>query len=495
MSDIALKSSMFGLWLQINGANTPPLFLGCHELGDLSVPQSGSTPVRCRTADGKGWRTVQQLLAPPDNPGTNIQTLQFAQRDLIEKISKCSANLFILGTDCGDRSLFSSYQRGEIMHNIRVTSKTFGGMQMREEDVSATVAVDIISDEVLDVDELTFTPHVTTEVLAFNSIWVSPDEACGGNCGVQVVAGDLQLMVADGGAGKAKAYMSVDGGANWTALATEPGAVGKHLMGVTAVQIDATTKRFLIALEASAGAQGTVYLTDDNGATYVTATLGGAAAGHGVTKGTGFYGKVKDFCFAASALGFIYKSIDGGETWVAKESGAIHVGDYACINFADDTYGIAGGEADIIALSDDGGETWYEAGDDTSTGDDILCCARLDRNRLWVGTDSGKLFYSQDGGDTWEQRGGWVGSGVGKVMDILFLNELVGFMLAQTAGPVGSVYRTIDGGNTWEKQNAITGNTGLNKLAAIAQDYVMLCGEPNVGPLGVYAKGVATNQP
>ena len=43
----ALTSRMGALWVQPDGPNTEPKFLGCHELGDLSEAEGGVELIRC----------------------------------------------------------------------------------------------------------------------------------------------------------------------------------------------------------------------------------------------------------------------------------------------------------------------------------------------------------------------------------------------------------------------------------------------------------------
>lgn len=493
----ALKSNQAALFLQPDGANTALVFLGCHNVGDIVQPLRSLTPVRCRTADGKGWTTVAELEAPPGNVTTSLDTLLGAQRDYIERLvtNYCPANLFVMHYACGPINQINGYTRGEVLHLLRPTQRTFSSMVTSDEQQASKVAVDIEAEELLDADEMKFGKLYTADIHALNDIWANSDATCNTDCDVAAAAGKTQYAVADSAVGpaKGKAYKSVNSGETWAALAVDPGGAGLNLMGIKRIVTGTNTYRVLIAQEALGGDQGTIYFSDDDGATYTTATLGGAAAGHGIIKATGFYMPAGDFGFAAVKAGYIYKTIDSGATWVAKESAAIAAGDYSCIHFADKFYGIAGGAADVIAMTDDGGETWAAA---TATGAAavINCCWRLDKYRAWVGTANGRLYYTTDAGVTWTRRQGWVGDGVGAVKDIWFLNEMIGYMARNTAGPIGYILKTIDGGLNWKVMPYVT-NIGLNRLSVVSQNFVMACGEPDATPLGVILKGVAANVP
>jgi photosystem II stability/assembly factor-like uncharacterized protein len=250
-------------------------------------------------------------------------------------------------------------------------------------------------------------------------------------------------------------------------------------MAVTSFMIGASTRRYLVAKEGTGGAvQGSVAYSDNAGTTWTEVNIGGAAQGHGAKTGRGLWALDSRHIWLAGEGGYIYFSEDGGQTWTAVEAGALTATDYACVHFVDENYGMAGAPAGIVVLSSDGGVTW-ELATAPSAGD-VLCCYRQDVNRMWVGTDDGEIYYSRDGGATWTERTGWTGSGVGTVRDIEFYNELIGFMLYNTAAPLGSVLRTIDGGYTWDVLTTPT-NSGLNDIVVANADTVYAVGEANGG--------------
>ena len=77
---------------------------------------------------------------------------------------------------------------------------------------------------------------------------------------------------------------------------------------------------------------------------------------------------------------------------------------------------------------------------------------------------------------TWTRVTGWTGDGVGQVRDIMFVNDVVGFMIVNNATPVGTMLFTRDCGNTWEALTTST-NTGLNALAAVKAKLAYAVGE------------------
>jgi photosystem II stability/assembly factor-like uncharacterized protein len=484
MSDV-LKSTMSSLWIQLDGANTEPEFLGCHELDDISEPLSSFAPIRCRKADGSGWRTVGQSESPPDNVTTTVTTLLYSQRDLIEKLRTCPANLFILQRECGPVNVFSGFTRGQILYNVRAESRTFSNMLQREADDPSTVAVAMVADSLIDIDGLVVTRIATTEPQALNSVWSNTDLRCADSCGTAQAVGELVYASADGGAATANVQYSHDLGLTYAALATDPLlAIGLHAMAITRFSMGGSDYRVLVSECGIIATQGKVAYTDNNGAgVWTPVTIGGAAAGHGAQTGHSLFALDMNNIWLATLAGYIYKSTDGGETWTAVDAAGISVANYYCIHFADEQYGVAGGVADKIAISSDGGINWTAAAV-TGGGGEILCCKRIDKDHIWVGDDDGKLWYSNTGGvgaGTWTQRTGWVGSGIGDVKDIMFVNELVGFMLHNDAGVVGTVLQTIDGGATWTALDT-PANLGLNKIAAVSTSLAHVVGEVGAAP-------------
>lgn len=491
-TDLAIKSSRISIWGQIDGANTDPVLIACNDLDPIEAPEGNATPVRVRNNNGDGWRVVAQLEAPPELVTTKLTTNMFKQRAFIEKLTRCKGNLFVLVSECGDIDLFNNWIRAQLLHQISRQGRTYTmPTQQNDAEVVATVAAAIQALEMFDADTLTLSRMALAEANAANGIQSNQNASCLDDCNIALHPGDYQIIVCDSAVApaKGKVYVKRGYGVAFAATAADPGGAGLNLMSGSIVRMSANTYRLIVAQEGVLAAQGKVFYSDDWGATWTTTNVGGAAAGHSAVKGTGMFAPISRFVFLATLDGYIYKSTDGGEIFTAKESGVITGNDYKCIHFANEEYGVAGAIGDIIAVTSDGGETWTVA-TATGGGGDILCCQRLDRDHIWVGDDDGKLWYSNDGGATWTQRTGWSGSGTGDVQDIQFLNELQGFMLHNTAGPVGHLYMTIDGGANWKQLNTVT-NVGMNQLAVADKDTLSIAGEVTAGTATILLGEVA----
>lgn len=484
MSDKALTSRNGALWIQPNGPSplNPVYLLGCHDLGDLTIPEGDISPLRCFKTDGSGWNVIGETTAPPDMPSTSIDTLLFRQRDWLEKMGPCAFSLYALARDCGDASVFSNYVRGEILTNARLTEKTYANLAKREEDVEMTLSVPIKGWEVLDVDDLHADLVAHASIVDQNDVIANPEQRCQGDCGDTLTVGQDVYTVTDGaGAAKPEVYLSTNEGVTFTAGATDPYAVADNVMAITRFIVGKSTVRLVIGLDAPAGAQGSINYSDDGFATAATTVnIGGAAAGHGVTYGGGLFALDQFHIWLASAAGYIYKSIDGAVTWTAVESAGVTAGDYTQVHFCNTVDGVAVAAAGIVATSHDGGDSWQAATVIGAGAAGNLTCQRFDQNRILVGDDAGKLWYSDDDGVTWTQITNFVGSGAGDVRDLHIVNDHVIWMITDSAAPVGTVHHTINGGYNWTAVDTPT-NVGLNAIWAANEHLAYVVGNDNAG--------------
>lgn len=461
MGKLTTKNGM--LWVQPNGPNTQLYPLACHDLGDLTEAEGGIELLRCWKQDRSGWDVVGQTETPPDPVKFSVELMTEKARDWLEKVT-CPFGMYWTQSDCGPVDEFSNYVTGGVIQHVRRAQKTRSGVVHHEEDQPTKLAVDLEAwPPVLDMDELAVDRLTTTSALAANDVYANGDRRCEGDCGAAIDPGQYLVIPSDSAVGPATAdvLFSSDAGVTIAAGATDPFGAGFNVMATTRFPISRTGYRVIAGREGTGAVQGQMAYSDDNGATWTVVSIGGAGVGHGPTYGHGLYSFDRYNIWLASADGYIYKSSDGGATWVAKEAGVIHAADNHFISFADKTYGLAGGAAGVISLTNDGGETWIAGG--IPAASPARCGQRLDRNRCWVGLDNGSLYYSNDGGMTWTARTGFP---AGAIRSLHFANVYQGFLLHNTAAPVGTVYHTNNGGWTWEALTTPT-NNGLNSVYAL----------------------------
>jgi photosystem II stability/assembly factor-like uncharacterized protein len=156
---------------------------------------------------------------------------------------------------------------------------------------------------------------------------------------------------------------------------------------------------------------------------------------------------------AASRMGWVYRSIDGGETWETlsdwRDMGII-TRLVASPEFATDGIVFACTEQDGILKSSDRGRTWKAASFGLLNLSVVSLCFSPDFGRdevVFAGTDSGGLFRSRNGGRAWRESGeGLPNSAVQCVaLSPNYAEDGVLFAGTEDRG----LYRSQDGGRTW----------------------------------------------
>lgn len=462
------------LWIQPDGPNTAVYPLGCHDLGDLAESTGGIELLRCFKPDRSGWDVVGQTETPPDPVSFSVDFMVEKARDRLEKVT-CPFAMYVTMSDCGRVDEFSNYVRGQIMTNVRRASRSYSNLVHHEEQNPATASVELEAWELLDIDDLSVARMTTALTQAWNDIAPSVDLRCSGDCGDQVDPGELAVVGSDAlGGATADVPLTADEGVTWAAAAADPFGIAFNVMAVARVNVGRTTTRLIAGREGTGATQGQVAYSDDNGATWTAVSIGGAAVGHGVTYGQGIHVYDRWNIWLASADGYIYKSTDAGASWTAVESGVIHAADNHVIHFADDTYGICGGAAGVISVSSDGGLSWSAGG--VPAASPVRGVWRFDRNNCWCCLTNGTLWYSTNGGATWTQRtGGGLPTAVA-MRGMWWANRYQGFLIHNSAVPVGTIYHTNNGGSTWEALTTPT-NTGLNSIRGVSPSLVYATGE------------------
>jgi len=467
------------IFIQPNGANNVKYYLGCHGLDELSETTGKVESIRAFNVARNGWDTVGSKISPPDDISITIDTLYQRDVDWLEKQGDCSMGIYVYHYGCGRADAADrNYERAIIVPDARRTSIKYSGLAAREEDRETTLEAGFTASPPLlhAVAPSLMTTQLTSSgsSSALVGLWANTDTRCVGACGAARSAGDVRVAVGKSPTAPGVAIPIVYDATTrtWSAMASGPFASKINIASVVVLDLDNTTQRVVVAAEASSGTQGYVSYTDDWGTTWHNVAIGSAAAGHGAVGPQALVATGTYTLLLASAEGYIYRSTDAGETWVAVETATITATDYRAIHLVGD-YGIAVGDDDSIAITRTGGVTWEASAADTGTGDDLLTCWVHDANNLWVGTSGGELWYSYDGGSSWYQRTGWSGSGSGSVAAMYWQHRYVGYIVHNDT--VGTLLRTIDGGATWE--TVYTAIVTLAHLVATGINSVIAVGE------------------
>jgi hypothetical protein len=484
------------LWVQRDGPNTIPVYLGCHQLNDVDKPEGDVELIFCPDESGPNrFKTVGSLQGAAGAITSSIVTDVTDEIDELER-AECPFTLFVHMSERGRRDVFANFDRTYVFSNVRITNRGLSNLTARTPDDNARSeqTFDVSAEELLNLKEPTINRQSISETSNINDITFCNDEACRTERDPATAVCQTGFAVTDAPTGSpsttANVLVTTNGG-TWAATGADPFAVTEDIIAVECFQLGRDTVRVVVARGTTdAGNPAEIAYSDDSGTTWTTVNVGSVNGQYAPTRFS-LFARDRNLILFGTQDGYIYKSTDACLTWTAIESGTIHVGAWNAIRFSDENVGWAVGAANILAKTVDAGVSWTQVtGPTARAADAAIALDVLDRNRVWVGYDSGNLHYTLDGGATgnasWTERS-FTGAGVGDVRDVKMFGESLGFLLTDNASPVGTVHWTIDGGYTWSTLTTPT-NVGLNASFICDKWTFFVCGEAQ-GGTGYIAKG------
>ncbi len=211
---------------------------------------------------------------------------------------------------------------------------------------------------------------------------------------------------------------------------------------------------------------GSIYKTSDGGGTWVKTTDPDVNAA--IPQQMYFFDTLKGL---ARNDGAIYKTINGGKTW-DKVANVPDGSFYTDFTATSDGKAFVVGIEGVLDISDNEGTTWTHFNLNTTK---YLTSVDFYNDLIgFIGTADTTLFKTTDGGKTWKQ----INTGIPYLLikSVRFVNEFTGYMICHNNGGITWIYKTIDGGLSWsylreESQNLskisgfktlyITGGSGL----------------------------------
>lgn len=460
-----LKTSLGAIFIQLNGSNTQPQFVGCVDMDTLTEPGGEiDTLIRCLKVDGSGWTVKGATVKTVDTVTTSLTTYVESIQSALDLIQGSQANLFVHEREDGRANVFLNYVRSWAFQNIQVGGKTASDLVNKDTDTPGMAAYPISArPPVYRILQKDITRQSITETSALTCIVF---------CDVDCTTGFIGCEAGSGAT--ADVLYTSNGGTTWTATATDPFSTNERIASIACFLAIRNINRVMVALgTARASNPMAIAYSDNAGATWTSVDVGSV---------NGQYAKNHNSLFAYSpyhiwlvcGAGYIYKSIDQGMNWTAQESGATTTSSLYAVYFISETTGVVVGASGAVLVTMDGGFTWTLRTAPTAGSLNTVCM--IDQEHIWTGGSNGILYYSTDGGVTWNTRL-FSGSGNGDIRTIKFTG-LLGYMVVNYT--VGAVYTTIDGGYTWELQGAPT-NTGLNDVFICAANNVWVAGKVTTG--------------
>jgi photosystem II stability/assembly factor-like uncharacterized protein len=464
------------LWVQPDGPNTEPKYLGCHSIGDIPEPKGDSTILWCPDPARSGkFIANSSFRGEPGTITTSIETDIRKTADYLEDlaINGCPFPLYIHKVSCGRRDVFSNFDRSFVLRGADVTSSTLSKLASRNpaDEGESMQSFDISVQEVIRVFNMEMSRVSISETEEVTGIAACGESRCEGDCGASQKPEDYLWLsskaLVGSTANTADVLRSVKGAA-FTATTSDPFAGGMDIQGIVCFQMSRDVTRILVANGTTQAAHpAEIAYSDDAGASWTVVHLGTVNAEF-VADAKALYAQDRYHIWAGTSDGRIYFSSDAGVSWTVQENAVISGTDIMAIHFSDDQYGMAIYTGGHVATTSDGGSTW-SAGtiSGVTNGKDIHV---LSQYAAWA-VGSGGMVYTTDAGTTWMFRN------TSNIAAIDFYSDLIGFAVGGT-NTNDSVFMTIDGGYDWNTLPAVA-NSGFNNVMIISPKLAYVVGKIN----------------
>lgn len=488
MSDDYFGGGHGAIWLQPDGANTAPAYLGCHELGDITAPGGDITRTYCPDPSGPNrWKSAFVAQGPPGGVTTSIAALVGPTADFLTTIV-CPVPVYVHQSLCGRTDTFLNYDAGTQVQNGRITSETKSNFSQREGTDPATLTAELEGDPpMIQYWKLAIARQSTEEAEALLDIAMCGEDRCAGYCGASEEKCD-NLGIGAGGAGTANYLSTTDGGNIW-ATDVGPFGAGEFIASVVCFDIDRNVTRILVGNGLGAAKPPEVAYSDDGGDNWSAAIPIGAVDNDFFATGGNLWATDQYHVWGVTdPSGDIWFSEDGGVTWT--EQVTTNVNSLSHVHFLGTDLGLTVGELNTILSTVDGGAHWtVEDGPGVQDAIVATSCRVVTRNRWFIGYADGEIWYTENAGANFYQRTFPVPVGavtIVSITDIDFWDEFHGAFSTITTtatGHSGSIHRTVNGGYNWEgyampDDMDTDGTPGLNALIMCNPNLIYTVGDP-----------------
>lgn len=474
------------VWVQPDGPNTECKPLFCYDTDTIDEPQGGMSSHLCRKGDGQ-WHTVKQAQGSPGNVTTSLETWYSKTQSWLDAQvdRRCPIPLYFHHSFCGRPDIFLNYDRGKLVQNPFIESRSSGSMVKGradpEEDMEASTRSWDLAGAYPSPEywKLIWTLHGLGDNDPARDIAFCNAPQCLGPCGTLKDRCTDGFVGMDESAGAAATvYYTNDKGVTWSAAGGSP-AFGNDIAqsSVVCYAMDRDTMRWLVAADAAVGGNLVVSYSDSvTGATWTSVTVDANSdfAPHG---GCLFALDHRHIWLVTDLCDIYFNDTGGTGTW--DDQGAPAPDSEAnqqlnAVHFIDENVGWAvGGQpatSYLMYKTIDGGAHWEKVAPTTAPEAKMLTgVSVLDQYRVWVCNDNGKVYYSNDAGDTWTQR--TMPTTPVKLGDIRFIDDFCGYVCGYRtiSDSYVVVYRTFNGGYDWEEyrysdDNVTISNYGGNAL-------------------------------
>lgn len=483
MADSNFLAGNSSMWVQPDGPNTKPVYLGQHSVGDLTEPLGDET-ITYKPDPAASGRYVPKnsYTGQPGSVTVTIETDMRKTADYLEGLANCVVPVYFHKVLCGRRDVFSNFDRTFAMM-ARVTQRTIGNFISKSatDENETTQSFALASKALLRFFNLQASRVSIAETEDVTGITIGGEERCAGACGAASKLTDTMFAATKALTGsatnKANVLKSLNSAA-WTATSSDPFTGGEDIQGIVSFKVGKTTTRVLVARGTTdVAAPAEVAYSDDAGVTWFTKNVG-STNGEYVSNGHALFALDQYHIWLGTDGGRIYFSNDGGITWTVQENATISATDVVGISFYDTDIGFAvytGGE--VAKTSDGSSSTASWTATTVSGSTAAMDIATISQYSVWVaGTDG--LFYTSDAGSTWASRASYA------VAAVDFYSELMGVAVGSATS--GLIYYTVNGGYDWTTLTLLS-NAGYLDVDIVDNKLAYITGKAS-GGTGMIAK-------
>jgi len=482
MADI--QRSYGGLFIQTD-EDDPFELLTCTGVGDVDLPAGDETPVYCQDPGRVGNFIITDLVeGEAGQPTYSLnRPLYSTYNYLLTTLRDCRWHGRINWRLKGSTpDVFTNYLVALHLHFSRATTSGVGQPVVNPEGAGENDRVSTTADISARAFEMVY-PVTTTrisvsETTAINNIAFDLSSACyadeAGGDGIGKDGYFTSDHPALSAAVAGDVWYTTDYGATWT-LCNDPFDGGEDAGAVVTYGGRAIVAR----LTADLGNPAEVAITDDYGTTWANVDVG-AVDGQIITA---MWWLDWTHLWACATGGYIYFSDDAGETWTAQSSAGATASDLLDICAYDRANVWAVGATGAIIRTTDG-TNWAIVTGPSAVVDDFTTVYMRNSTRVFIGSDAGNVYRTNDAGTTWTAAFAtpqWTGGEVARIRGEN-LHRYWLYVIGNTSGGVGELYRSEDGGASFHKVDDYpTSNLGLNDLEVLTPNLAWTCGEAQGG--------------
>jgi photosystem II stability/assembly factor-like uncharacterized protein len=445
------------LWLQMK-CGDPWEFLGCHNLTGVSVPRGDTNPLYCRV--GKNRYEIQRTFKGAAGLGTATVVTYDTVLNYLQELP-CAFNLAALHSSSGSDDDPTNYDYFYYYNGVEVTSEdtdTHVAGMTPEEQTSVMLSMPMSFQERVKVKDLDDQSVSVASVLPdsndLTAITYCDDPSCD-NFGNLSTLGCQKLFISMEGT-TPKVLKSVDGGSNWTQLASPFTTASDPLNDIecnddVVIVTNGTTPSYAYSWDAG------VTWTEITSVTKVINKIF-------MMGGTKIWFVCQD--------GYIYYSANRGASVTLQNAGAATTQSLNDIDAASSLLLYAVGDNNAFIRTEDGGTIWSAVTGPAAAifpNDLYRVLAIPGTDIVFVGDEQGNVYRSADKGDTWATvlasnsniAGGIYGLAACDCNVIMVAgNDTDPYFYPS---PTGYVYQSVDGGNTWQGID-LPSNSGIRDL-------------------------------